>query len=256
MAINKLNIVDGIIQDKFIDTIPVKVQIVKPKGKTNVRTLIKMKECIGITNHNTGNSTPTAGDEMHANWMQNVENADLQYVSVHLFVDQDSITQVVPLDEVTYNAGDGKGDGNYKTISVEICENANVLKAEENAKKLNAALILTYPKLKIFKHQDWSGKFCPRVILERNGWNKFVEDINAYVKCDTIKSVVAPTKDVETVTIQTGVYGYTTAADAINDVKRGRVIPIGLYPLMIKHASGAWNIGKGYMYWINPKKVK
>ncbi|MDF2841291.1 MAG: hypothetical protein K0Q99_2063 [Clostridia bacterium] len=256
MTINKLNIVDGIIQDKFVDDIPIKVQIVKPRGKMNVRTLIKMKECIGITNHNTANSAATAGDEVHANWMQNVENADTQYVSAHLFVDQDSITQVVPLNEVTYNAGDGRGMGNFKTISVEICENANVLKAEENAKKLNAALILTYPNLKIFKHQDWSGKFCPRVILGRNGWNNFIEDINTYATGASVKPIATETKDTETVTIGSGVYGYRTAVDALNDVNRVREIPEGLYPIMIKHASGAWNIGKGYMYWINPKKVK
>lgn len=185
--IKKLTIVNGIIQDKFIDNIPVRIQIVEPKGKTNVRTLIKMTECIGTTNHNTGNNSPTAGDELHANWMQNVENADLQYVSVHLFVDQDSITQTIPLDEVTFHAGDGKGNGNYKTISIEICENANTEKAEENAKKLNASLILTYPNLKVFKHQNWSGKYCPRVILNKNGWNKFVEDIQNYVRVANIK---------------------------------------------------------------------
>jgi N-acetylmuramoyl-L-alanine amidase len=186
MALQRLTIVNGIIQDKYIDGIPVKIQIVAPKGAKNVRTLIKMKECIGITNHNTGNVVPTASDEMHAKWMQNVENADKQYVSVHLYVDHDSITQTVPLDEVCYHAGDGKGNGNYKTIGVEICENVNISKAEENAKKLNAALLLTYPKLNVFKHQDWSGKFCPRVILGRNGWSKFVEDINAFVKTASV----------------------------------------------------------------------
>jgi len=183
----KLTIVNGIIQDKFIDDIPIRIQIVEPKGKANVRTLIKMTECIGITNHNTGNNSPTTGDELHANWMQNVENADLQYVSAHLYVDQDSITQIIPLDEVTFNAGDGKGRGNYKTISIEICENANVDKAEENAKKLNASLILTYSNLKIYKHQDWSGKYCPRVILNKNGWSKFVEDILNYVRIANMK---------------------------------------------------------------------
>lgn len=182
MAIKKLTIVNGIIQDKDIDGIPVKIQIVEPKGKRNVRTLVKMKESIGITNHNTGNASPTAGDEMHAKWMQNVEDADIQYVSVPLYVDHDSITQVIPIDEVCYHAGDGRGDGNYKTVGIEICENINVEKAEENAKKLNAALLLTYPAWKVFKHQDWSGKFCPRIILGRKGWTKFVEDIYAYVR--------------------------------------------------------------------------
>ncbi|MDD4565506.1 MAG: N-acetylmuramoyl-L-alanine amidase [Eubacteriales bacterium] len=180
--IQKLNIVNGVLQDKFIDGIPVKVQIVEPKGKLNVRTLIKMTEIIGVTNHNTGNPSPTAGDERHAKWLQNVEYADKEYVSAHLFVDEDSITQCVPLDEVCFHAGDGKGAGNRKTIAIEICENRNVDKAIENAKKLNAALILTYPRLVIYKHQDWSGKHCPRVLLSRGIWDLFVRDIRKLVE--------------------------------------------------------------------------
>ena len=176
--IRPLTIIQGIIQDSEIDGIPVKLAIVQPKGKANVRTLVKMKEVIGITNHNTANTAPTAGDEAHARYLQNVENADSAYVSVHLFVDDDSITQCVPLDEFCYHAGDGNGDGNRKTIAIEICENRNYEKAEENAQKLNAALLLTYPQLKIFKHQDWSGKFCPRKILARpNGWLEFTAGI-------------------------------------------------------------------------------
>lgn len=173
-----LTIIDGIIQDKKIGGIPVKLAIVQPKGKANVRTLVKMREVIGITNHNTANTAPTAGDEAHARYLQNIENTDSAYISVHLFVDDDSITQCVPLDEFCYHAGDGDGDGNRKTIAIEICENRNYEKAEENAQKLNAALLLTYPNLKVFKHQDWSGKFCPRKILARpNGWQEFTAGI-------------------------------------------------------------------------------
>ncbi|NBI08384.1 LysM peptidoglycan-binding domain-containing protein [Senegalia massiliensis] len=254
--IKKLNIKNGIIQDKFIDGIPVKIKIVKPNGKRNVRTLKKRKRTRGITNHNTGNRHPTAGDEMHAKWMQNVENTDKSYVSVHLFVDEDSITQCIPLDEVTYHAGDGKGPGNYETISVEICENANVLKAEENAKKLNAALLLTYPHLNIYKHQDWSGKYCPRVLLSSGRWGGFVRDIKSYVKGATIKpKPPADIKDGDTITINKTIYGYRTALDSIKDRNRVRIVPKGNYKVMIKHKSGAWNIGKGYLYWINPSKL-
>ena len=70
------------------------------------------------------------------------------------------------------------GKGNTTTIAIEICENGNNAKAELNAQKLNAALMLTYKNLKIYKHQDWSGKFCPRVILSRpNGWENFKKGI-------------------------------------------------------------------------------
>ena len=178
-----LTVIDGIIQDKEIDGIRVNIAIVQPRGKRNVRTLVKMKEIIGITNHNTANTAPTADDEAHARYLQNVENADSAYVSVHLFVDDDSITQCVPLDEFCYHAGDGNGDGNRKTIAIEICENRNYPQAEANAQKLNAALLLTYPNLKVFKHQDWSGKFCPRKILARpNGWAEFTAGIAKLVE--------------------------------------------------------------------------
>ncbi|MBF4693625.1 peptidoglycan recognition protein family protein [Fusibacter ferrireducens] len=193
--IKKLTIVNGIVQDQKIGEINFKADIVKPSGKHNVRTqiLLDLKTALGITNHNTGNNAPTASDEMHAKWMQNVENADETYVGAHFFVDEDSIMQVLPINEVAYHAGDGKGNGNMKTIAIEICENGNILKAEENAKMLNAALILTYPHFKIYKHQDWSGKYCPRVILGRNSWDDFKADIMAYVEDaqkETLKNVV------------------------------------------------------------------
>ncbi len=175
--LNKLTIVNGIIQDKFIDGITVKLAIIEPVGKHNVRTLELMKEIIGLTYHNTANTSATAGDEAHARYFDSVEKADTSYVGAHLFVDCDSITQVLPINEVAFHAGDGKGSGNRKTVAIEICENKDVAKAEENAKKLGAAFLLTYPKLGIFKHQDWSGKYCPRVILKRNGWTMFVTDI-------------------------------------------------------------------------------
>ena len=54
--IKSLTIIHGIIQDKKIGGIPIKLAIVQPRGKANVRTLIKMKEVIGITNHNTANT--------------------------------------------------------------------------------------------------------------------------------------------------------------------------------------------------------
>ncbi|MCH4891167.1 hypothetical protein EZV73_26550 [Acidaminobacter sp. JC074] len=191
--IQPLTIVDGIIQDKYVDGIPVRIEIINPKGLKNVRTLKEMKDPIGLTIHNTGNSSKSAGDELHADWLQNVENADKQYISPHIFVDHDSITQVIPLDEVGYHAGDGKGDGNYRTIGIEICENINVDTAEENAKKLCASFMMTYLSFRLFKHQDWSGKYCPHIILDRkNGWDNFKEDVYDYLFKKKVKLVYSP----------------------------------------------------------------
>lgn len=173
----KLTISNGVVKDTNIMGVPFTAKIVAKKGNPNVRTGIKMEQVIGITNHNTANKSASAED--HAKWLQNVEDADQQYISVHFFVDEDSIVQTVPITEVCWHAGDGRGDGNMKTISIEICENGDMAKAEANAQKLNAALISTLGNLKIYKHQDWSGKYCPRVILARpNGWQIFVDGIN------------------------------------------------------------------------------
>ena len=179
---NKLTISNGIVQGTAIGGVPFSAKIVKPVGIKNVRTGIFMAEVIGVTVHNTANTAPSADDTMHASWLQSVENADQQYISVHFFVDQNSITQTVPVNEVCFHAGDGKGDGNRKTISVEICENGDNAKAEANAKILVASLLATYPGIKVYKHQDWSGKYCPRVILRRNGWQAFVDSIMSLVQ--------------------------------------------------------------------------
>lgn len=178
MKIQKLTIIDGIIQDAFIGDIPVKVDIIKPWGRNNVRTLIAMDNPIGITVHNTGNPSPTAGDSEHRAYFNSLEIADDRYVGAHFFVDHDSITQILPINEVSFNAGDGKGDGNYKTVSIEICENKLPDTAESNGIILIASLVLTYPSFQLFPHKHWNGKLCPHRILERpNGWN----DLSAIV---------------------------------------------------------------------------
>lgn len=181
--IKALFIKNGVIQDKEIDGIPIRLEIIEPYGLPNVRTLKKMEKVIGITNHNTGNSSPTAGADAHARYLQNIEIGDKEYKSVHLFVDYKEIVQCLPLDEMGYHAGDGNGPGNSQTVAVEICENKFPTLAETNAKKLNAALLLTHPNWKIYKHQDWSGKYCPHLILDRpNGWANFKIGIKEFLK--------------------------------------------------------------------------
>lgn len=181
--IEKIILKDGIIQNHMLCGIPVKIAIVEPSGNHNVRTLIPLdtEAALGLTVHNTGNDAPSATDEMHAKYFQDVENADQSYVGAHLFVDADSITQVLPLNEVAYHAGDGKGDGNRKTVAMEVCESDNYIQCEENSKVLAACLLFTFPKWKLFKHQDWSGKYCPRKIIPY--WDKYKKEV-IEMSCD------------------------------------------------------------------------
>lgn len=177
-----IKVSNGVIQGIDIGGVPFSAKIVQPRGTRNVRTLIPMTEILGPTVHNTANAHPDAGDEMHARYLQNVENADNAYVSWHFTVDFDSITQHIPITEVAWHAGDGNGPGNYKTIGVEIAENVDYAKAERNAIILLAHLNIYLKSIgqghKTYKHQDWSGKYCPRLILSGNRWPDFVNRID------------------------------------------------------------------------------
>ncbi|CDQ21714.1 peptidoglycan recognition protein family protein [Halobacillus karajensis] len=149
-----------------------------PKGNYEIRPAYYMnpKE---IAVHNTGNKAKGADAEMHNRYIHNMASyspRDTRYASWHFSVDEDSIYQHLPLDENAWHTGDGsdKGSGNRMAIGVEICENSDgdTRKAEENAialivylcKRLN---ISVYSEVK--PHQAYSGKYCPRVILGRDG---------------------------------------------------------------------------------------
>ena len=136
-----------------------------------------------ITVHDTANSAP-ATNEIQYMITNNNE------VSFHIAVDEKQAIQGLPFDRNSWSCGDGaKGTGNRKSISVEICrpiheDKSLYLKAEENAVYVVARLLyihnLCIEKLK--KHQDWSGKTCPNVLLKEGRWNTFKECVNTVLK--------------------------------------------------------------------------
>ena len=142
--------------------------IIEPKGAKNVRTFIALKTPRYIVWHNTANTAKTADDRMHGKYLQNLENADKEYKSWHFTVDEDSITQHIPYNERCYHAGDGAGKGNANGIAIEICENGDYAKAEENAMKLTIYLQEKekIPDSNVKAHFHFSGKICPRRIIK------------------------------------------------------------------------------------------
>ena len=120
-----------------------------------------------ITVHDTANRASAV------NVIKYMINNDKE-VSFHLAVDETQVIQGLPFDRNSWSCGDGaKGSGNRKSISVEICrpiheDKSLYLQAEENAVYVVARLLyannLSIEKLK--KHQDWSGKTCPNVLLK------------------------------------------------------------------------------------------
>ncbi len=147
------------------------------KGNPEIRPGTPMKPS-KITTHNTGNDSRGANAKAHNTYIHNLASyhpKDTTHVSWHLSVDDKFIYQHIPFDEIAWHCGDGGGvnSGNRTSIGIEICENPdmNYTRAEENAIALTVHLTKEF-KLQpsdVVPHQHWSGKYCPRVILKRDG---------------------------------------------------------------------------------------
>lgn len=133
-----------------------------------------------ITVHNTYNDA-TAENEV--SYMIRNDNQ----VSFHIAVDDKEAVQGIPLERNAWHTGDGNGNGNRKSIGVEICYSLSggdrYYKAEDNAAIVVAQLMKQYniPISKVRTHQSWSGKYCPHRMLDEGRWNSFIEKVqNAY----------------------------------------------------------------------------
>ena len=129
----------------------------------------------GITIHNTSNWSNGANAIAHANLLRN--GWKYNYTSWHYVIDKDYAVRCIPENETAWCAGDGNGDGNRKTINIEICDNAdgNIYQATENAVELCADILLRHGITDVnghlFQHNYWTGKDCPYDIRRGNPYN-------------------------------------------------------------------------------------
>ena len=139
----------------------------------------------GVTIHNTSNWSNGANAIAHANLLRNGwKNV---YTSWNYVVDKDYAVRCVPENEVAWCQGDGNGDGNMKTISIEICDNADgdIRQATDNAVILTADILkrngIKNVNGHLFQHNYWTGKDCPYDIRRSNpyDWNTFVNKVQA-----------------------------------------------------------------------------
>lgn len=161
-----------------------------PKGNSNIRPGYSMKPKY-ITIHETDNTSVGAGAKNHAQYLYNQATGNTDRgASWHFTVDDKEIYQHLPLDENGWHAGDGtNGTGNRQSIAIEIAVNqdGNYDKAVENARKLTAYLMkeLNISLDNVKKHQYWSGKYCPRNIMDRGSWDDFLQGTKAYYEADS-----------------------------------------------------------------------
>ena len=154
---------------------------------------------IEICIHNTAN-TATARNEVA--YMNRTAN----YTSFHVAIDDKEAVQAIPFNRNAFAAGDGaNGRGNRRAIHIEICysldggnnghQSARYLKAEENAALYTAHVLHQYGwgVDKVKKHQDYSGKYCPHVILANGKWQWFKNRVQAHLNAIK-KGSAAPAK--------------------------------------------------------------
>ena len=152
-------------------------QMIVDKSKYNIKCPYSMTPKFIIV-HNTENDA-SANNEI--SYMSNNNDE----VSFHIAVDDKEAVQGIPFNRNSWNAGDGgKGKGNRYGIAIEICYSKSggerFIKAEQNAAKLIAQLLKErgWGIDKVTKHQDYSGKYCPRRTLDM-GWERFLNTIRA-----------------------------------------------------------------------------
>ena len=130
-----------------------------------------------ITIHETDNWDYGANAQTHANLIDNGFSS-----TWHYSVDDKQAIQSFNHNIRCWHAGDGrsKNGGNFTSIAIEICVNrdSNYLKAVQNAIELTRKIMKDedIPASRVYQHNHWSGKNCPRALRHgRNGitWKTF-----------------------------------------------------------------------------------
>lgn len=123
-----------------------------------------------ITIHSTGNPSSVATGER--GWLTNPSNN--RQASWHYVVDSSGVViEAIPPNEVAWHSGDGNGQGNRASISIEICESGDRAKAYKYAIELTAYLMKKHNITSLKRHYDWSRKNCPRIMNNNGDWSKW-----------------------------------------------------------------------------------
>lgn len=162
--------------------VPLYVDLISPYQK-NQRPGLTLWSPPKWIQHETANENAGADASMHNRWLHS--GADGQVVSFHFVVDDHSIYQMIPITEVTWQAADGNGPGNFQCISCELCVNAGAdeRKARNNAEALCGGILkaLGQPASAIGRHWDYNfandpsvRHHCPDHMMNEGYWPTFV----------------------------------------------------------------------------------
>lgn len=156
--------------------------------RPNVRSGIPRRTPGYWVQHETGNPRAGADAAMHSRYLKTIP--DGTWVSFHFAADDGVIYQMVPVNEITWQAADGSGPGNYSGISCELCINAGInhAKARHNAEALAGGVLkaLSMGVDRVKRHWDFNylnaaedRHHCPDLMMTEGYWPTFVANVGA-----------------------------------------------------------------------------
>lgn len=166
-----------------------------PTNKYSIKCPYEMKPEY-ITIHNTYNDA-SAMAEISYMLGNNLKT------SFHVAVDNYRVVTGIPFNRNAWHAGDGRGNGNMKSIGIEICYSKSGGQRFEEAEELCAEYVAMLLKQRgwgidrVRTHKSWSGKYCPHRTLDM-GWNRFLDKIRKYMNRENDKNnKVIPDKEAD-----------------------------------------------------------
>ncbi|MEO6760408.1 MAG: SH3 domain-containing protein [Saprospiraceae bacterium] len=156
-----------------------------------------LREMRGVIAHWTANTDKGADAQANRNYFNNHTDRD---ASAHYVVDDHSIIQCIPDNEVAYHVGANvyKADGqriiadtpsltpNYYVVGFEMCVNSDGDwdKTYQNSVDLAAHLLRKhgFTTNDLYRHYDITGKDCPNMLLTAATWGKFKSDVATAMK--------------------------------------------------------------------------
>ena len=237
-------------------------KVIMPSSKYGIKCPYAMKP-EGISIHNTANDASAMSE---VSYMINNNNQ----VSFHEAIDDYRVVQGIEHNRNSWNAGDGHGFGNMKTISIEICYSKSggerFEKAERNAAERIAYLMrqngwnlnnIHDTRNTIGTHKDRSGKYCPHRTLDM-GLERFYDMIREEYKELTGETVQGTPNIVvnennnntgrnigDVVTIN-GVYTSSSSTKKLSPAVKS-----GMITRIISGAKNPYLLNNGNIGWVN-----
>ena len=165
----------------WLDKINLKVELIPEDRPNRPGTSIRPTH---VTIHNTSNTNRGADANAHSRFVRYTgyyeHNGKKNWVSWHYTVDDRVAIRHLPDTEKGWHAGE---NGNAKSIAIEICmhQGINQPAANERAACLTAWLLNEHGLGvdAVVKHQHWTGKRCPALLISDAHWADFISMVKA-----------------------------------------------------------------------------